>query len=832
MKKLLRASIIVSGLSLVLFFGVGMSVGYAQTANVPPAATPTDTVSQFASKVSILLTKDKARIPNVGFGASTNFTYQGLACFRRTSELSRGGTATYTISCTQQQPKLTATCEDTTGLLNTCRVTDAAGNPVQVGGEDTFSPNRVGEDAVIDAATGQQVGEDTGRPISDDASCSGNFLCALGKLPGMLFAGLGFLLLTLSALILGIAGTVFNWVVIRTVFQFALYFGTSAGMLVAWGVLRDIANIALLFGFIFVGIATILNTQSVEGYTAKKALPRLIIFAVLLNFSLFATQAIIDVANGFSSVFAAYAGQEQCDQGVSTTGSSGQSQAACANLGISSKILEAAGMHNINPFKVGTLTALSQAWEQPYTYTVMLIMLSLMVTVTAMVLIAATIMLVVRVVVLSLLMVTSPIGFAGMAIPSLNKIAQDWWHKLINQAFFAPLFLLMIFVSLKLVEGLQSGEATIADAILGNTGSGGGTTAGNMQVVMVFMIVIGFMIGALMIAQKMGAYGASFATKTAGGIAFGAHGFVARRTVGRVSGKIASKLRGTKFAEGNFGRLVVGAADAGSKASYSTRNLAGGLLKGTGVDVGKANKTAGHGYHGIEEKAEKARLDYAKTLQDRNETDEEYKIRMAALKRDHEQNARDLSKSEAAVPVAEEAKRVVKELLATQESELRRMQTIVTQNPGSAAAQRDLVAAEQNVARTNEDLTQADRNLADATRALASAQETRTKLSKTTTDKITVKGSDRQKAYAENIKHEGDLDFIGLKGIRVTAASHGNHAAAAKILKDANKSDLDKALDALKKEMKAKEKAEAADDHKEETPKTTARGGAAGPTIH
>ncbi len=807
MKELLRAILTVSALSLVLFFGVGLSVTYAQTGTAPTTTTPTDAVSQFASKVSILLTKDKARIPNVGFGSSINFTYEGLACFRSTSELSRGGTATYAISCTQQQPKLTARCEDTTGLLNTCRVTDATGNPVQVGGEDTFSPNRVGEDAVIDASTGQQVGEETGKPISDDASCSGNFLCAIGKLPGLLFAGLGFLLLNLSAFILGIAGTVFNWVVIRTVFQFALYFGTSAGMLVAWGVLRDIANIALLFGFIFVGIATILNTQSVEGYTAKKALPRLIIFAVLLNFSLFATQAIIDVANGFSSVFAAYAGQ-QCDTTTSTAGgTSGQDQATCANIGISSKILEAAGMHQMFP---KDWSGLQQAWQAPYTYTVMMIMLSLMVTVTAMVLIAATIMLVVRVVVLSLLMVTSPIGFAGMAIPSLNKIAQDWWHKLINQAFFAPLFLLMIFVSLKLVEGLQSGEATIADAILGNTGSGGNTTAGNMQVVMVFMIVIGFMIGALMIAQKMGAYGASFATKTAGGIAFGAHGFVARRTVGRLSNHLASKVAGSQWARNNpgLGRLTYGALNKGATASFSARNLAGGLVKGAGLDIGKANKDAAHGYHGMEEKSVKQRTEFAKkltlTTQDKKEirsSEEEAEDTRRQIREENEHQEAvqenfkrdEQTQKDADAPALNIARDELKKL-AEAVKVTRATGTDAEKALAETQYNNDLKAFE-NMQKAAEERLAIIRNQAAAEKKKHDELVGKLKEYETAqTDNAKWTAKQPQRQYAKNIEHSG-LPFP-------TLDSHANHVAAAKILKDLDKSDnqrMQEALDSFNK---------------------------------
>lgn len=825
MKKLLRAAVLIPSLSLVLWGGLFFFPAHVSAKNDPATAFPPE------------LTEGQTGLTDIGkvmywieqcrdYGKPIpKYQLRGTipAEFDKGFDLKIGDTH---MTCAAESHNFWS--EGIIYYPNGHQRAIQANSISRVARDEMWSGEIDESEQLLKAGGVLPEKNDEGEPVAAAPSCNTDFMCVMLKLPGMLFTGLGFLLLTLSSFILGIAGTVFNWVVIRTVFQFALYFGTSAGMLVAWGVLRDIANIALLFGFIFVGIATILNTQSVEGYTAKRALPRLIIFAVLLNFSLFATQAIIDVANGFSSVFATYAGQEQCDQGVSSKGKDGQSQADCANLGISSKILEAAGMHQILP---KDFDAISKAWEAPYTYTVMLIMLSLMVTVTAMVLIAATIMLVVRVVVLSLLMVTSPIGFAGMAIPSLQKIAQDWWHKLINQAFFAPLFLLMIFVSLKLVEGLQSGEATIADAILGNTGAGGNTTAGNMQVVMVFMIVIGFMIGALMIAQKMGAYGASFATKTAGGIAFGAQGFVARRTVGRVSGKIASKLRGTKFAEGNLGRLVVSAADAGSKASYSSRNLAGGVLKGAGVDIGKANKTAGHGYHGIEEKAEKVRLDYAKTLQNRTENDEEYAARQPALKRAHEQNAHDLSEAEAAIPAAEDARAAAQQHLATREFALREQRAVLAQNPADARAQQALLEEERNVARANEELAQADKNLADATKALANAKEARSKLIKDS-ERITIKGSDRQKAFARNIEHEGDLDFMGIKGVRVTAASHGNHAAAVKILRDANKSDLDKALDALKNEMKAKEKAETANEHKDEAPKTTARGGGGGAPTH
>ncbi|MBU2329934.1 hypothetical protein KKG57_00505, partial [Patescibacteria group bacterium] len=251
--------------------------------------------------------------------------------------------------------------------------------------------------------------------------------------------------LTFSGWILGIVGVLFNWVVIKTVFQFGTYFGTTDGMLIAWGVMRDIANIGLLFSFIFMGVLLILNVEGGGGHghgggiSAKRAIPRLIIFAVLLNFSLFATQGIIDVANAFGSQFAGLAGME-CT-GASTTDQ-------CANLGMSAKVLQMAGIQTV--------------WEEGVsTSGVVLLGLALFVIITAMVLLAASIMLIIRVVILTLLMVTSPIGFAGMVIPGLSGIAAKWWHALLSQSFFAPAMLLLMFISLKMAESLNPNKIAL-----------------------------------------------------------------------------------------------------------------------------------------------------------------------------------------------------------------------------------------------------------------------------------------------------------------------------------------------------------------------------------
>lgn len=418
----------------------------------------------------------------------------------------------------------------------------------------------------------------------------------LADIGGLAIAPLAYVLFTIASVTLWLAGMLFNWTVIRTVFQFGVYFGTSDGMLVAWKVIRDISNIGLLFGFIFMGLLLILNVEGgghghSGGLSAKKAIPRLIIFAILLNFSLFASQAVIDVANGFASVFAEQAGYS-CK---------GLSDEACANIGISGKVLALGGL--TSTFNFNTI---GSYFSNPFRTAITFILLTAFTTVAAMVLFAAAIMLVVRAITLCMLMITSPVGFAGLAIPGLSKVAKDWWHNLINQAFFAPIYLLLLFISIRVADGLGNGQS-LAAALLSSDGI---ETAGAIQVVLVFTLVIGFMVASLVVAQKMGAYGAKFATQSAAGLTFGAQSFVARRTVGRASGKVAERLRSSALGHTEMGRLFTTIADKGAKSSFDARGIKG-VSKVGGLDLGTQQKG---GYDAIVHHGQEEREKYAKGL--------------------------------------------------------------------------------------------------------------------------------------------------------------------------------------------------------------------------
>lgn len=683
-----------------------------------------------------------------------------------------------------------------------------------------------GADLAPVVASTDSTGQSSAAPVAGDsgpATCGMLHLdVCIRDVPGYVAWGVAYFFMGIANTVLWLSGTVFNWVVLRTVFEFGEYFGASKGMLVAWGVLRDIGNIALLFGFIFMGIATILNTHSVEGYTARKALPQLIIFAVLMNFSLFATQAVIDVANGFSSVFTTFAGQS-CDTTTSSATTSGQSQESCTQVGISGKMLAAVGMAKVWSVDLGTNL------KDPYHYAAMLSVLSIFIALVASVLLAGAIMLIIRVVSLSFLMVTSPIGFAGMAVPALHGLARDWWHRLINQAFFAPAYLLMLFLSLKLVEALlQEGNAvSIPDAIMGNT-LAGQTTAGNMQVVMLSLIVVGFFTASLAVAQKMGATGASFATKTAGGLAFGVQGMVYRRTIGRVSNAVANNIAKSEFARKNpdIARIAYNVANKGATASLSTRNAASGFSKavGLGVDFGKADKAAGHGFHGIEEKMVKDRTEFAKKL--KNSDSEEARLKQIPndikeqnkmLKDDEEAHNARMAQLEA------DMRTQIIENKAALEPLLNELNGTQKQIAEARAAGNEKLANDLELSYNNK-LRQYDidkKNLDDLVdtkkKAIGDELESHKRLTKQRKDTIaalekekTEIGKAPQLQYAKTLadrSHEQDRNIF-LK--YATVGPLVDHHAAEAIVKNANKSKLDKALESIKEET---EKASKNDGH-------------------
>ncbi|MGB4076334.1 MAG: hypothetical protein WBK28_01350 [Minisyncoccia bacterium] len=449
------------------------------------------------------------------------------------------------------------------------------------------------------------------------------------------FAVIAWIIFKISSVLMGLSGMLFNWIVVVLVFQFSTYLGNSTGMLLAWGILRDFANIGLLFGFIFLGIATILDLHS---YPWKKTLPSLIIYAVLLNFSLFITEAIIDGTNILSAtLYKETFADSTCLSGGQASGDGENSDGwfKCATeKGVAGSILSNLSVSTVmNADNLGT--NLENQFSRPIENILKFLMLALLFTIATVVLLAGAFMLLSRAVILAFLMVTSPIGFAGLAIPGLHKIATDWWHKLTNQALFAPVFLLLLLVAIKMSETVNKSFGGDLDEAI--SFSSGVADAGPL---LAFVLVIGFMIAALMVAKNFGIYGADFAVKTAGGMAgaatLGTGAWLGRRSYGAIANNMKGRILKSRFGTTLPGKMFAGAFGYGANASFDMRSTAPfkGISSASKIDFGKVSDVGKKGRAGeLKHSAEQDNA-YAKSLADaRAAEDKAFKIKAEELKR-------------------------------------------------------------------------------------------------------------------------------------------------------------------------------------------------------
>lgn len=349
-----------------------------------------------------------------------------------------------------------------------------------------------------------------------------------------------------------------------------------------------VANLFFIFILLYIAIATILQLSNFDW---KKTIAKLIVAALLINFSLFFTRLIIDVSNMFAVNFYNSMKYDEGDKSFYGPSSNLRNSFNFADMFfLPDKVTSATGetteISNINKATIYLGGSIFQI-------------------IAGFVFLAGVFVFVKRTVILMFLLILSPIGFVGLVIPYTEKFAKSWWDALSNNALIAPVFLFMLYLVCVIVNG-GLGLINTAD----NEGfavmivSGG---EGNMSITLQFLVLIGLIYGALVISEKVCAgatKGAvSFAGKATGGILAGSS-IIGRQTLGRVGGKILQNKRIQEFAntkgggawgsvKRKYGKGTMLVGDKMATSSWDARNIPMGnkttltdSLKKTGVDIG------------------------------------------------------------------------------------------------------------------------------------------------------------------------------------------------------------------------------------------------------
>jgi hypothetical protein len=380
------------------------------------------------------------------------------------------------------------------------------------------------------------------------------------------------LILSFAGLFLGLAGLFLDSVINATIVGFSKFVQVGAAeqgaITLAWSLVRDVLNMTFIFILLYLGIKTILGDSSYQ-----KVIPKIVIAGLLINFSFFFTEVLIDLSNVLTVQFY---------DAIMRIGAVAD---ASSSVPVTLKGLSAAFM---NGLKLKPPSDPSSTLNMIFS----LIPAILTFLIAAFVFLVMGVMLLVRFIVLIILLITSPISVMGDILPQLTKQSKQWWSTLSEQLIFAPAFMLFMLIVVLIINsaGFQNGINVVS--------TGQKTTVVNdmLQFLLPYALAIGLMIAGLVISKQLaGSAGKGFtewASKKAGTAAFGTSAWLGRKTIGRTGGAIADSGYLNAAAARNAGpfglgglaaRGLIGSGKWTGNASFDVR----------GVDA--IGKTAGAG---------------------------------------------------------------------------------------------------------------------------------------------------------------------------------------------------------------------------------------------
>lgn len=363
----------------------------------------------------------------------------------------------------------------------------------------------------------------------------------------------------LLGLIIGGLGVILS-LVMKVLVMVAQYsdFIKSPAVSNGWKIVRDLCNMFFVLILLIIAFATILQQ---EKYDYKKWLPKLIMMAVMINFSKTICGLLIDFAQVIMLTFVnAFKGM------------------AVGNL-----------VKNLGLTEIMTLA--KESGEVGFFELVTAYLLGLIYVIIALVVITTMLaMLVMRIVMMWIYIVLSPLAYLLAAFPDGKTYSEKWWKQFSENLIVGPVLAFFIWLSFASLQAdnfddqfsnkdeLNSNSNTVATQVASDAGvyvspedtAFAASKASTPNAFIKFVIAIGMLVGGLKIAQEVGG--------AAGGIA--GQGFSKIK-----NGASAISNSASKFAKSK----AKSAAKAGGKRIGSmTLGATGAMAKGIGNRIQKA----------------------------------------------------------------------------------------------------------------------------------------------------------------------------------------------------------------------------------------------------
>ncbi len=401
--------------------------------------------------------------------------------------------------------------------------------------------------------------------------------------------------INLTGLLLGIGGAILDVSINNFVIGFGnTFLNTGVGLAVnqTWVIIRDFVNLGFIFGLVYIGFKMILGNDTSN---TRRWLVNLIIAALLVNFSLLMTKVVVDFSNELSAQIAVGAlGAKEKADGKYTSN-------------VTSQVMNVMGLTEIFGLSNKKNTPAAVTGEGGWGY---ILGTGMLFMVTAFVFFAGGILLIIRFIALNLYMMLSPLMFIGWILPFLSDQMSKYWKGFLKRAFFAPIYLLFIYFGLQVLSGLKKSvdgfgdgfnNPKFSDALTGGSSGSASAALTAGTTITFFLLACGFMIAALMIADRMGADGADKAIKIGQNLRNRVQRFATQQTAGRgaqaVNWASEKTLSGynrldARLSQTQAGRFTRGAMTALTLGALNDKTVKGALGAGQNLSVAGSETNA------------------------------------------------------------------------------------------------------------------------------------------------------------------------------------------------------------------------------------------------
>lgn len=332
---------------------------------------------------------------------------------------------------------------------------------------------------------------------------------------------------------------------------------------ITWSFIRDILNMTFIFILLFTAVQILIGNDA--KYNARKILTNVVIFAILMNFSLFAAKLMVDGSNIVSlKIYEAM-------KSSSTDKDSSISLRVMNTVGLT-------GLYNVSEILTPeTLQAEGTCANNPTSLITVSVLGTIFLIILILALGLAAVLFLIRLVNIIFLFIRSPLWVWGYVIPgneSMNKISSKWWSEMKHVLLFPIMYLLQILIAIivfdKLATIQKDGGSLLS--LICNPPVGASGLGSSISLVAVFVIVIMFLMKAISYGVKHVGDGGS-------------------ETTGKWAGAAANKFAGwqTKMTTGlakKAGGMSVGAANRG--LAFARDTTYGGVKRTSGMLVGAA----------------------------------------------------------------------------------------------------------------------------------------------------------------------------------------------------------------------------------------------------